>query len=190
MDTIPEQSSAFTRPSLLFTEFREGLNPTSKAAPAFRVSASLFMSQHGLTAVLVVTALLITAGVKPHPAGGYKSRLLPIAADPGFNRGLSGGQQDQSLARVHHVPAEQPLLLGSSPSTHPVGILKSSLLPLPEEIKASPSGGGHVEWAGSVSSWALQLPCKAPSVQLCLRPGRAVGGDAGGKINNKKKFII
>lgn len=46
-------------------EFREGLNPISKADPAFRVSASLFMSRRGLTAVLVVTALLITAGVKP-----------------------------------------------------------------------------------------------------------------------------
>lgn len=138
----------------LLTELREGLNPISKAAPAFRVSASLFMSWRGLTAVLVVTALLITAGVKPHPAGGYKSRLLPISADPGFNRGLSGGQRDQSPAHgcVHRVPAEQPLLLGSSPSihppTHPVGILNSSLLPVPEEIKASPSSGGHVAGSG------------------------------------------
>lgn len=90
-------------------EFREGLNPISKAAPAFRVSASLFMSQCGLTAVLVVTALLITAGVKAHPAGGYKSWLLPIGADPGFNRGLSGGQRQRGPAAPAPVgPAARP----------------------------------------------------------------------------------
>lgn len=68
------------------------MSKASKAATGFRVSPSLFMSQRGLTAVLVVTALLITAGVKLHPAVGYKSCLLPIGADPGFNRRLSGGQ--------------------------------------------------------------------------------------------------
>lgn len=177
------------------------------------------MSQRGLTAVLVVTALLITAGVKLHPAAGYKSCLLPISADPGFNRRLSGGQLavwsegtgspvgptvgpallqagGSGRCRVdryeHGLPAKWPVslqLLSIHPSTCPPGILKSLPLPLPEEIKASPSTCGHVaaEWAGSVSSWALRLPCKAPSVRLFLRCGRAVGGNAGGKINNKKK---
>lgn len=183
-------------------EFREGLNPISEAAPAFRVSASLFMRRRGLTAVLVVTALLITAGVTPRPAVGYKSRLLPTAAGPAFNRGLSGGHGQtllQAGGSAHTVwlcsvslPNSPSASAPLHPPTHPPGILKSFLLPLPEEIKASPSSGGHVaaEWAGSVSSRAPRLPCKAPSVRLCLRPGRAVGGDAGGEINNKKKFII
>lgn len=195
------------------------MSKASKAATAFRVSPSLFMSQRGLTAVLVVTALLITAGVKLHPAAGYKSCLLPISADPSFNRRLSGGQLaawsegtgspvgptvgpallqagGSGRCRVdryeHGLPAKRPVslqLLSIHPSTCPPGILKSLPLPLPEEIKASPSTCGHVaaEWAGSVSSWALRLPCKAPSVRLFLRCGRAVGGNAGGKINNKKK---
>lgn len=38
-----------------------------------------------------MTALLITAGVKLHPAAGYKS-CLSDRQQPGFNRRLSGGQ--------------------------------------------------------------------------------------------------
>lgn len=167
------------------------------------------MSRRGLTAVLAVTALLITARVKPHPAAGYKSFLLPIGPDPGFNRRLSGAQP-AARSEGTGSPVEPPpdpgaavgaVSIGTStvsllngpfvsisirPPTHPLGILKSLPLPLPEEIKASRSAGGHVAagWAGSVSSWALRLPCKAPSVRLFLCCGRAVGGDAGGKINN------
>lgn len=167
-------------------ESREGLNPISKAAPAFRVSASLFTSrQRGLTAVLVVTALLIAAGVKAHPAGGYKSRLLPMAADPAFNRGLSGGHRgSRGCSPGCVLGAEQPLLPGSSPSIHPSpGHTEIIAAASPRGNQGFSSSGGHVavEWAGSVSSWALRLPCKAPSVRLCLRRAGQWEGTLEGK---------
>lgn len=126
------------------------MSEASKTATAFRVSPSLFMSQRGLTAVLVVTALLITAGIKLHPAAGYKSCLLPISADPGFNRRLSGGQPAaqsegtglpvgptarpalRQALRLEAVvgamligmstvsPLNGPLVFSSSPSIHPL----------------------------------------------------------------------
>lgn len=49
--------------------------------------------------------------------------------------------------------------------------------------------GSHVisEWAGFVSSWALGLPRKAPSVLFLPRCYRAVGGGIRVKINKIKK---
>ncbi|XP_064310585.1 acyl-CoA-binding domain-containing protein 6 isoform X1 [Phalacrocorax carbo] len=49
-------------------------------------------SQDGEGQTALHYALLITAGVKLHPAVGYKSCLLPIGANPRFNWRLSGGQ--------------------------------------------------------------------------------------------------
>lgn len=82
-----------------------------------------------------------------------------------------------------------------SPPLPPLGILTSLHLCLPGEIKAFPCTCSHVisEWAGFVSSWALGLPRKAPSVLFLPRRYRAVGGGIRGKINKikkRKKFII
>lgn len=73
--------------------------------------------------------------------------------------------------------------------TYPPGILKSLPLRLPEEIKASPSHCRHVtsEWAGSVSSWVLCHPCKAPSVLYSQCCGR---GCCSENKKKKMKFII
>ena len=77
------------------------------------------------------------------------------------------------------------LVLSSSPSTGNTNIIAS----VPGEIKAFPCTCSHVisEWAGFVSSWALDLPRKAPSVLFLARCFRAVGGGIRVKINKIKK---